>query len=84
MNSTERKNQLVERIESAGAVAVALGFTGTIVSGIAFIASESSLSLQAIERLSTQVNGFYQVAMTSLVVGGIGAAVTLTVDRIKK
>lgn len=84
MNPNERRSQLLERVETTGAVAAVLGFTSTVVSGIAFIASEPNLSLEAIQRLSTQINGFYGLTMTSIFVGGIGAAVALAADKIKK
>ena len=85
MNTHESgKNWLADRLETVGGYVALLGFAGAIVSGIAFIVSEPNLSAEAIQRLSTQLNGFFEVAFASTMVGGAGASAAILGGEIRK
>ncbi len=84
MISKERINSFADKTETAGAVVSVLGFTATVVSGVAFLASEPSLSPEAIQRLSTNLNVFFEATIASAAISGTGATVALIAERIKK
>ncbi|HYM65440.1 MAG TPA: hypothetical protein VES68_03075 [Candidatus Sulfotelmatobacter sp.] len=84
MISKERINKIADRAETAGAYAAILGFAATIVSGVLFIASEPNLTPEAIQRLSTELNVFFEATIGSAIVSGTGATVTLVAEKIKK
>ena len=73
-----------DKMETVGGYAAGLGLVGAVVSGIAFIASEPNLSAEAVQRLSTQVNGFFEVALASVFVSGAGATVSMLGETIRK
>jgi hypothetical protein len=81
----ERNRHLwAERAETVGLTAIVLGVAGTVVSGIVFIASEPNLTPEVVQRLSTNVNGFFEAAAGSSVVAGVGAATALVANTIRK
>lgn len=73
-----------DRMEAVGGYATGLGLVGAVVSGIAFIASEPNLSAEAVQKLSTQVNGFFEVALASVFVSGAGVATSMLGETIRK
>jgi hypothetical protein len=83
MNEQDRK-KWASRIEDAGVTAMVIGLTTTAISGILFIASEQNLSPEEMQHLSTNVNGFFQVAQDSVFVVGAGVAAAVIGDKLKK
>jgi hypothetical protein len=83
MNEGSRKHW-GEKMINAGEITLAIGVVGTAISGILFIASEPNLSAEAVQRLSTNVSGFFQAAEGFLAVIAGGAGTMLMGDKLKK
>lgn len=84
MISKERINSLADRAETIGAEVAILGFAATVVSGVAFLVSEPNLTPETVQRLSTNLNIFFEATMGSAIISGTGAAVALAAEKIKK
>jgi hypothetical protein len=77
-------NTLADRVETAGVYSVGLGLISTVVSGIAFIASEQNLSSEDLQRLTTEINPLFAVAVGSIILSGAGVGLVKLGEAIKK